>query len=426
MTMRPRVVRWLPAILAVVAVLVWVGPLQWLTSSVTQISDIATYEGAFRQMADGEIPYRDFALEYPPLAAVVFWVAGVMPGAYSTAFSFLMLIALVLTVIPATLTARELGLSPPRQMVAGGVVALCPILLGGLVESRFDLVLVALIAWMVWAVVTDRMTTAWVLLALAVLVKVVPLAFIPVLVIVHVRRHGVPNAVRSALMGLGVLAVVIIPLAIAAPSGLWSSIAYHLDRPLQLEATGAAYLMSMRLLAGVPLAVQTSFGSQGLGGSAPDLIALISTVLLVVLIVAIAFTVLRLIASEPPRADSAIFVAAVAATTLALLVAGKVLSPQFLVWILPGVLLIRGRMGWSAAGVGVLALLATQAYFPRRYWELVALQQSEMALLVLRDVVLVVVLALVWPRREPTRAPEVPASSPPRAPDPTAPPRSTG
>ncbi len=398
MTEQAKVERLLPWIMGIAAVIVWVGPMQWINGAVAQISDIPVYEEAYRQMAGGAFPYRDFGLEYPPLAAAVFWFAGLLPASYGTAFSFLMMIAMVLTVVAVTLTARALGLSLARQVAAGGITAFLPVLLGGLVGTRFDLVLAALVAWMLWAVVSDRMTTAWVLLAVAVLVKLVPLAFIPVLLIVHMRRHGGSDALRSALAGLGVLLVVTLPLALLAPSGLWDSVSYHLDRPLQLESTGAAYLMSMRLLAGIPLAVDTSFGSQGLAGEAPDLMALISTVLLVVLVLAIALTVLKLVNTQPPAADSTIFVAGIAATSVALLVAGKVLSPQFLVWIVPEAVRVRGRYGWAAAIVTAASLLLTQAYFPRAYWELVALQDPEMGLLVLRNAVLVVLLALVWPR----------------------------
>lgn len=390
--------RLLPWIMAVVAVIAWVGPMRWIIADTGQISDIAVYRDAYRQMADGALPYRDFGLEYPPLAAGVFWLAGVLPVGYGTAFSFLMLVALVLTVVPVTLTAQALGLGVARQVAAGGITAFIPALLGGVVNTRFDLVLAALIAWILWAVATDRMTAAWVLLALAVLVKIVPLAFIPVLVIVHVRRHGASDALRGGLAALGVFALVVVPLTVLAPSGLWESVSYHLERPMQIESTGAAYLMSMRLLADIPLAVDSSFGSQGLAGGAPDLIALVSTVALIVLVVAIALTALRLVGTQPPSADSAIFVAGIAATAVALLVAGKVLSPQFLVWVVPAAVLVRGRYGWAAAITVALALVLTQAYFPRSYWQLVALQRPEMGVLILRDAVLVILLALAWPR----------------------------
>ncbi len=397
--MNPRLEKWLPLWLSVFAVLVWIGPLQWMAAYASQISDVPVYQAVYDHMSAGEMPYRDFPLEYPPGAAVLFWITGVLPGAFSFTFATLMLFALIATVIAVTLTAKALGMSLGRQMAAGAVVALSPLLLGNLLTTRFDLLLAALIAWMMWAVVTDRMTMAWVILAVAILVKLVPLAFIPVLLIVHWRRHGWPSVARAVGWCAAIVAVVVVPLIITAPHGLWGSISYHLDRPLQLESTGAAYLMSLRTLAGVPLAVESSFGSQGLAGDGPQFVALISTVVLVVLVATIAYTLWRLLLTSPAMADSSLFVAAIATTCIALLVAGKVLSPQFLVWIIPGAVLVAGRMGRWAVGISVAALLVTQAYFPDDYWQLVALQTPQMGILILRDGLLIVLMALCWPRR---------------------------
>lgn len=399
MTMSPSVERWLPAWLSALAVAAWLGPLQWIAGLSSQISDVPVYQRAYDKMAAGELPYRDFALEYPPGAAALFWFNGIIPGPYDTNFATLMLLALVATVVAVTLTARALGFSPWRQAIAGGVVALSPVLLGHLLTSRFDLVLAALIAWILWAAVTDRWTLAWVFLALAILVKLVPLAFIPVLLIVHWRRHGWPSVGRGVAWCAGIVAVVVIPLVITAPHGMWATISYHLDRPLQLEATGSAYLMSLRILAGAPLAVESSFGSQGLSGEGPQYVAAISTIILVALIALIAWQVWRLVQRNAASADGAILVAGIAATCLALLVAGKVLSPQFLVWILPGAVLIAGRYGKAALAVAVAALLMTQAYFPVLYWYIVALQTPEMLILIVRDILLIVLLALCWPRQ---------------------------
>ncbi len=399
MTMSPSIERWLPAWLSGLAVVAWIGPLQWIAGLASQISDVPVYQAAYAKMAAGQVPYRDFSLEYPPGAAALFWFNGILPGPYDTSFALLMLVSLVATVVAVTLTARALGFSAWRQAVAGGVVALSPELLGNLLTTRFDLVLAALIAWMLWAVVTDRMTLAWVLLAVAILIKLVPLAFVPVLVIVHWRRHGWPSVGRGAAWCGGIIAVVVVPLIITAPNGMWNTISYHLDRPLQLESIGAAYLMTLRIMAGVPLAVESSFGSQGLSGDGPQYVSFISSVILVALIALIAWSTWRLLQTNSASTDSAVFVAGIAATCIALLVAGKVLSPQFLVWILPGAMLITGRMGWPAIGVAVAALLMTQAYFPVLYWYIVALQTPAMLILIVRDILLVVLLALCWPRR---------------------------
>jgi len=85
---------------------------------------------------------------------------------------------------------------------------------------------------------------------------------------------------------------------------------------------------------------------------------------------------------------------------------GKVLSPQFLIWLLPLVPLVRGRRGLTASAVLALALVLTQLWFPYRYWRL-ALQQDAIAswLVFARDLVLVaLVFVLAIPRREQARS----------------------
>jgi hypothetical protein len=78
---------------------------------------------------------------------------------------------------------------------------------------------------------------------------------------------------------------------------------------------------------------------------------------------------------------------------------GKVLSPQFLVWLIPLVPLVAGRRGVAAAGLLGAALVLTQVWFPFRYWDFADTFDPTVSVLVLaRDLVLVGLVALlVWP-----------------------------
>ena len=49
---------------------------------------------------------------------------------------------------------------------------------------------------------------------------------------------------------------------------------------------------------------------------------------------------------------------------------GKVLSPQFLIWLIPVVPLVAGRRGLTASLLLAAALVVTQLWFPYRYWDL--------------------------------------------------------
>ena len=68
----------------------------WYADAV--ITDIPVYRHAYEAIANGGVPYADFTLEYPPLAAGLFWFAGVLPGPYGVTFSILMLLALCATI----------------------------------------------------------------------------------------------------------------------------------------------------------------------------------------------------------------------------------------------------------------------------------------------------------------------------------------
>lgn len=391
--------RALPWLVVALAVVVWLVPLQLVGFyDDGGITDIPTYEEAYERIGDGEVPYADFGLEYPPLAAGLFWLAGALPGSYEAGFSALMLVCLCATALGVLALTRTLGFDGRRQVLAPAAVAISPLLLGNLVETRFDLALAALLAWTLWAAAAGRFRLAWGLLAAATLLKLVPLALVPALLIWQRHRAGARAAWAGLAASMAVVAVVVTPFAVASPSGTWDLVQYHLDRPLQVESSGAAYLLGLDALADIPITVENSFGSQGLEGTGPAVIAGISTAILVALLAGIAWTLWIGLRRARPPGDARLFIAASAATLVALLAAGKVLSPQFLVWLLPVVFLVAGRYGPAAFGIAAGAMLLTMAYFPDRYWDLVALEPFPIALLVLRDTALIALLAACWPR----------------------------
>src|SRR5437016_5903152 len=111
--------------------------------------------------------------------------------------------------------------------------------------------------------------------------------------------------------------------------------------------------------------METSHGSQNLAGAGPHALAIAQTVLQA---------------------------AALVAVWVAL---GKVLSPQFLIWLIPIVPLVRGRRGVLASGLLAVALVLTQLWFPFRYWDLANHFDVAPSWLVLARDVLLVALAVV-------------------------------
>jgi hypothetical protein len=73
---------------------------------------------------------------------------------------------------------------------------------------------------------------------------------------------------------------------------------------------------------------------------------------------------------------------------------GHVLSPQFVLWLLPFPLLVAGRRGVLLAALVAAACLLTLEEFPGRYWQYAAGLSGWVAgLILLRDLVLVAIVA---------------------------------
>jgi len=249
------------------------------------------------------------------------------------------------------------------------------------------------------AVVSARERTGFAALALAVAAKAYPLVLLP-LAAVHVgRRRGR----RELLVGLGiflvVLLAVVLPFAVLAPHGLVASFRDQAGRPLQLESLGSAFLLVAHQLGLYHPTVVSSHGSQNLAGDLPDGLASAETALAVAAVAAV-----RLAFGSRRRGHEA-FLAASAAAVTAFVAFDKVLSPQFLVWLVPLVPLVAGASGLAATVLLAAALVLTQLWFPLRYWHLVALSDSAWLVLA-RDLVLVALFGVLVAaiRREPARS----------------------
>jgi hypothetical protein len=108
-----------------------------------------------------------------------------------------------------------------------------------------------------------------------------------------------------------------------------------------------------------------SHGAQALSGHGAGLAAAFETVLEIggVVAVWILFALRRTVSGE-----SALLAAGAALATLVAF--DKVLSPQYLVWLVPFALLVGGARGVVAGGLLFLALGLTQTWFPWHYWRL--------------------------------------------------------
>ena len=359
-----------------------------------QIVDTPIYERYGEAMVDGQMPYRDFPVEYPPAALPVFLLPALGEGDsddYRRRFEGLMgALGVVCVLLVAVL-------SP--WLWASVFVAAAPLLLGSVYLSRFDLWPVALALAALALLVAGRPRLGLGALGVATAAKLYPAVLAPIFVAHVWRTQGRRQALVGAGVFVGVVAAIVLPFAVISPGGVWDGFWQQAGRPLQIESLGAGLLLAGHHLFGLEVTMESSHGSQNLTGGGAAALAAISTLLQAAALVAI-----WIVHARGPATRERLL-AACAAALCAFVAFGKVLSPQFLIWLVPLVPLVWGRRGLVASGLLAAALILTQLWFPFRYWEL-ALELDEPVswLVLVRDLVLVGLTVLLVAAARPGRA----------------------
>jgi Glycosyltransferase family 87 len=352
-----------------------------------EIVDIPVYASYGNAIEDGAVPYRDIRPEYPPGALPAFIVPALLSQneqGFRDVFEWLMALFGVATVLLAAVTLRGLRASKVRTVGALALIASFPLLLGSVVLTRFDLYPAAFVASALAALVHRRDRLGFALLGAAVAVKLYPAVLVPIALAYVWQRRGRREALVCLALCAAVVALAFLPFLVVASDGVADSLARQLSRPLQIESLGSAFYLGAHHLVGLDVEMRSGHGSQNLYAT--------GTALTAVLLSLVQIAVLVWIWLRRP-ASSEELVRWSAAALVAFVALGKVLSPQFLIWLVPVVPLVGGLRGLRASVLLAVALLLTQLWFPSRYWDLAReLDPLPSTLVLLRDLVLVALL----------------------------------
>ncbi|MBM9622052.1 glycosyltransferase 87 family protein [Streptomyces zhihengii] len=366
------------------------GPLTFPGPDVT--TDVSViYRGWYEVLRTGTFPLDDVTWQYPPAAALAILSPGLLPWLpYDTAFYVLVFLCdlLVLLMLRA---ARRPGTAPWAlwTWVAG-----VP-LLGPTVYARYDLMVTAVaVAALLAGARRPRVLGA--LAAFGALLKVWP-----VLLLVGVERG------RASRRAWGTAAVTAAALtagfALAMP-GATAFLGFQRDRGTEVESLGALVFHVARHL-GWRGEVLLNYGSVEFMG---PYVGLVSTLALALSAAALVWLLVwRLRAREwgPATTADAAFTAVLLFT-----VTSRVISPQYLVWLvgLAAVCLVRPETRMGRPALLVLAATAvTVLEFPVWFGHVVASDALGIGLLVARNGLLVAAAVVAGRRlwRGPAAAP---------------------
>ena len=374
------------------ALTLWVMP--W---SDERVNDLFVFRSDASWFLDGLLPYRDVAFEYPPLAAGAIGLpglAGTGASSYRWAFALTMLALAFCVLVLVRALARRTGGS---VALASAAVALAPLVTGAMIRNHFDLLPVALTLGALLLVLGRRPGLGFALLGVATMTKGFPLVVAPVALAWLVAGGERRAALRG---GCAFAAVVALMAGLAvglSPAGARDAIRYQTARPVQIESLASFGVRAIDALGGPRAVPVESYRSDGLehpaGGALAGLFAALGV---------LAVGVLATGAARRPGDPRALVLASLGAVA-AFATFGKVLSPQYLVWVIPlGALALAWRRWALAATVGAATLL-TFVEFPSRYFDLVDGRALPLAIVGVRDALLLGVVALAV--REPRRAP---------------------
>lgn len=379
--------------LTLVAVLTLPALARWHTL------DLTVYATAAANLARGKLPYRDFALEYPPLALFPMVLPQLafsnstldVPGYRSLFLIENVVFSSCMALVLARISARYA--LPRRNYAALAVYAALIAVLAPLAPWRYDLFPALLTLLALLYALDERPAWAGVWLALGIATKLYPVVLVPIFGCYYLLTARKRALTRMAL-GLGATLGVVIGLCTLLGGSTWLSfLTYHEQRGLQIESTLGGALCLAQMLGWTQTAITFNYGAVHFVGSADFTLLKWLPFVFVGLYLAVLTLFAYRLRVQPTltkQAQRQWLIYGIMAVLLTFIIANKVFSPQYIIWLLPFIPLLPLR---KTIVFGSIALL-TIIIFPFAYDHLLAMDKDTILLLNLRN--MLTVLTIPW------------------------------
>lgn len=384
------------------------SPLRWvvLIYVVTRLLNIVTlefgsrfepdiewhYSVYAREMVDaynaGQNPLQAVEIEYPILSLALMvppelGARALLPedattrGHLNAYYTLFRLQLFIIDLLGIWIMSRIVGwLYPNENMrehaIRLGLLVLTTGILGTLVYSRLDYPLGLLVALSLGLLLTQRTHLSRLLIAVGILFKLIPVILVPVWVVAEMRgrwnrfdtwvRQLIPltEMVGTVLVVCGLL------WAVAGPTAFYF-ITYHRDRGIEIGSIMATVALTAGQF-GAPLSYDDSYGSFNVRSSLTPILVGVAPVLCIVLLAipGLRLFLMQLRERNPlSKSQPGTVILTTVAMSFGFIVGNKVFSPQYMLWLIPLVVLlpVTGRRQTWLFALFLLLVGLTQVYW---------------------------------------------------------------
>ena len=310
----------------------------WMIASNSRWMDVDHYWYNIDDLfSHGMMPYRDYVFEYPPFSLAVFLIPRLFSfdlGSFRYSFAFFSSLAYVISAwLVMDMTKDNRKMFP--LMV--GILLIVPIVDQLFIMTRNDTFAMLFVVLSLWCYRKGYTRTAYVMVALAAMIKIYPALLIVGYVIYDIAKRDNTTAFRG-LMVCGLTCLLMeLPFLIIDPGSAFNYLTYHTGRPIQIESVTATLMYVAYAFGLTSLHYDSTSGSENIVGELPDILSpYVNAIMVAAIILLIVWLVSRIRYSRPMDGDGRmrLLYMVLPALTLMFIVLSKVYSAQYMLWIL--------------------------------------------------------------------------------------------
>ncbi len=316
----------------------------WVTGVPSDVKDC--YFVYANKMMEGVMPYTPglgLSWEYPPFSYVFMFIPRIFSSSatgYEIAFVAEVAVFFMFGIWIVGKMAVKLERSPYLAMLIYSIFMMA---MFEFLTDRFDIFPAIMTLFAVYLFFfTDRKWAAFVILTIAAATKLYPALLIPLFVILLVSDKKWKDTATGLALILVTAGAIMLPF-ILADVQFMMFLDYNVNRPMEVECLASSLIMFASMLGLTQSYVGFDYGSDNLYGSWADAICPYMTWISLIVIISIyVFFALYVKKSRTQSFDGGLKLTAIFGflIILSFFLFGKVLSSQYLVWLMPFVFLI--------------------------------------------------------------------------------------